>query len=337
MKSVLACLNFALAHGAGLNLLQIADWGGDTDDDPTWPPQLLVANGLEKAVKDLNADSILLLGDNFYNAGVSSSSSKRFKQTFENVYTKKMFGNLPFHVIAGNHDHYGNANAQVEYAKTSDRWNFPSLWYTLPFSWKTDSNEGRTLDIVMLDTVGLAGLSSDECLGCELGGPANLSSSADQWTWLENQLKASTADYLWVAGHYPIYSAGSDGTTSSLVKKLLPLLKQHGAHYISGHDHMAEHITYQGVEMFVNGMGAECCYGTGSWNTVPSGAMKFMISGSNGKGKFVTPSGKRPAKSKGGYTSMQFGDSHVNMTYHNEVGAQLYTFSVPKRSSTTIV
>jgi len=288
-------------------------------------------------VKDMNADSILLLGDNFYDQGVSSVNSKRFKQTFEDVYTKDMFGSLPFHVVAGNHDHYGNAQAQVDYAKSSDRWNFPSLWYNLPFSWKTDSGESRTLDIVMLDTVNLAGLSSDECLGCELPEPTNLTSTASQWTWIENQLAASTADYLWVAGHYPIYSAGSDGTTTKLVKQLLPLLKKHGAHYISGHDHMAEHIVHSGVNMFVNGMGAECCYGHGDWDSVPSGAMKFMISGSNGKGKFVTPDGKRPPKSKGGFTSLEFGDSHVTVTYHKEDGVKLYSTSVASRSQKAYV
>merc|ERR1712046_228389 len=95
-----------------------------------------------------------------------------------------------------------------------------------------------------------------------MGGPADITSAESQWTWIEDQLKSSQADFLWVAGHYPIYSAGNDGTTDTLVSRLLPLLKQHGAHYIDGHDHMLEHISYDGVEMFVTGMGRECCYGT---------------------------------------------------------------------------
>lgn len=146
----------------------------------------------------------------------------------------------------------------------------------------------------MIDTVNLAGLSSDECRGCPLPGPGNLTAAADQWSWIEQQLKSSTADFLWVAGHYPIYSAGDDGTTHALVNKLLPLLKKYGAHYISGHDHMVEHVISDGVHQFVNGMGAECCYGTGSKDTVPDGMIQFIISGNMGHNK----------KAKGGFTSI---------------------------------
>ena len=50
-------------------------------------------------------------------------------------------------------------------------------------------------------------------------------------------MAASTADYLFVAGHYPVYSGCSHGSTSSLISWLKPLLEKYGAHYLSGHDH----------------------------------------------------------------------------------------------------
>ena len=37
-------------------------------------------------------------------------------------------------------------------------------------------------------------------------------SSEKAWTWIEDQLKASTAMYTLVGGHYPVYSVCEHGT-----------------------------------------------------------------------------------------------------------------------------
>ena len=142
---------------APLSLVAIGDWGGDSDEHPTTAAQVAAAAGMAKIADEVNADSILLLGDNFYTHGVSSSTSSRFNETFEQVgfvryckcsaltisglccasplthrptppqvYDVEHFGKLPFHVVAGNHDHYGNVQAQLDY-HGSARWNFPSV------------------------------------------------------------------------------------------------------------------------------------------------------------------------------------------------------------------
>jgi acid phosphatase/tartrate-resistant acid phosphatase type 5 len=55
--------------------------------------------------------------------------------------------------------------------------------------------------------------------------------------WITDEITKSTADHLFVAGHYPVYSACQHGSTGSLEKNLKPLLEKYNAHYISGHDH----------------------------------------------------------------------------------------------------
>ncbi len=58
-----------------------------------------------------------------------------------------------------------------------------------------------------------------------------------QWKWIEEHITKSTADHLFVAGHYSVYSACVHGNTRKLIKNLKPLLEKYNAHYISGHDH----------------------------------------------------------------------------------------------------
>lgn len=43
------------------------------------------------------------------------------QQTFENVYDGDAM-RKPWYVIGGNHDHYGNIDAQVAYTNRSQRW-----------------------------------------------------------------------------------------------------------------------------------------------------------------------------------------------------------------------
>ena len=137
-------------------------------------------------------------------------------------------------MIAGNHDHSGNVTGQIEYTEKSNRWKFPSLYHSHSFT----SGDGATFDLILIDTVDLSGNSdmlSDFTPLPERKKSATLSSS-QQWTWIEQQLASSTADYVIVGGHYPVYSLCEHGNTETLVTNLKPLLEKYGAHYLSGHD-----------------------------------------------------------------------------------------------------
>lgn len=50
------------------------------------------------------------------------------------------------------------------------------------------------------------------------------------------------------------------GNSQNLIDHLQPLLKQYGAHYLSGHDHCMEALADQGVYYIVSGLGDTCCY-----------------------------------------------------------------------------
>jgi tartrate-resistant acid phosphatase type 5 len=87
------------------------------------------------------------------------------------------------------------------------------------------------MQVVYIDTVVIAGMSyKDEATGEIVSGaptPAHNKPAADaQLQWLEQTLAASTADYLWVSGHYPVYSHCEHGPTLTMIAEVLPLLKK---------------------------------------------------------------------------------------------------------------
>ena len=97
-------------------------------------------------------------GDNFYFDGVKNDQDFRFSKTFEDVYTDKSL-QIPWYVIAGNHDHHRNVSGEIDYTRLSKRWNFPDYYHSHVFSIPGTS---KTLQIVLIDTILLCGNSGDD-------------------------------------------------------------------------------------------------------------------------------------------------------------------------------
>jgi hypothetical protein len=92
--------------------------------------------------------------------------------------------------------------------------------------------------MLLFDSViGLGNTDDNEEKFGQPPGPKDPPAAETQWTWLAEAMENSTAEYLWVGGHYPVWSACSHGPTGGLVNKLKPMLEKYGAHYMCGHDH----------------------------------------------------------------------------------------------------
>jgi len=335
--AALAASASADASTSGLNFLAMGDWGG-TDLKPyTEPGQVKAAVAMATVAAQINASFALGMGDNFYGAGIHGDEhDARFAETFENVYTGSSL-DIPFYMIAGNHDHKGNVTAQIAYSADSTRWNYPTPYYAIgPVNFTTSSGKAASFQMFMIDTVVWSGNSDDfdahdpaghrgngrrskfDALPGTAPGHAGLADA--QTAWLKAQLAASTATHLWVGGHYPVYSAGSHGPTAQLVKELLPLLKAHGAHYVCGHDHMLEHISPgDGVEHIVTGAGDECCYGEDSDAAIPKRSLKFITSS------------KSKSTIQAGFVSFEL-DDETTVKYYDQGGKVIYTApAIPAR------
>jgi len=281
---------------AGLSFLTIADWGGIESPPYFRSAQKACAYGMGRVASGIGSKFVVALGDNFYHHGIDGTEYvARFQQTFEDVYTANSL-QTPWYVIAGNHDYAGNVSAQVAYTRLSKRWRYPDLYhgFVQPIPGTSMTFELILIDTIVLDTDGYA--------------------MTEQWEWLERRLETSQADYLWVGGHYPVWSVCEHGPTMTLVARLRPLLERYNVTgYMSGHDHCQQYLDEgRGPHYIVTGTGTECCYSASNRHAVPKGALKWHHSAQHSHGAI------------GGFVSFTITNQSMTATFYDQDGDRLY-------------
>lgn len=295
-----------------IKFLVIGDWGGLPYPPYITAVQKTTAREMSKVSEQVGADFVLALGDNFYYNGVDSVDSPRFKDTFESVYTAKSL-RIPWYVVAGNHDHNGNVKAQIEYSQRSRRWKFPAYYYELNFH---IPNTQKTLTIIMLDTVMLCG-NSDDYSDTQPKGPLREVDANRQLVWLQDRIARSKADFLLVAGHYPVWSVSEHGPTQCLLKQVHPLLiKYKATAYLCGHDHNLQYIEESGVGYVVSGAGNFLDPDVRHWNHVPKGSIKFFTG---------------QASTLGGFVHAEVAQEKMILTFYQAKGTSLYRTVLSQR------
>jgi tartrate-resistant acid phosphatase type 5 len=279
---------------------------------------------MDKVATALNADFFLAVGDNYYHYGVTDENDPRFKATFEDVYSTASL-QKPWYPVFGNHDYKGYTSAPIAYSSHSSRWQFPSKYYLKSFT----AEDGTAIDLVMIDTIDLSSMTEKEEHEEGYFNPLPLLGkeyASNQWTWIENTLKASTADHILVVGHYPVYSACDHGNTDTLIASLLPMLKQYNAHYLNGHDHCQEHIVEPGVSVnhFLVGMGSFCCYRLTNTKNIPKDSLKWYMALDN------------RGKTQGAFASFEVSKSGLIVNYYDDEGTVIYSIpAIPSRKSSS--
>lgn len=335
VRSLLAVL--AITARAELNFLIMGDWGGFSAPVYSTPGEHASASSMGKEAGKINARFSLALGDNFYESGIATDENdERFKKTFEDVFTaSSLKADGFFKVVGGNHDHKGNMTAQIAYSAHSSRWHFPDLWY----NFVEDVGDGATAEFVMIDTVVLSGpsacpVSNEDWLGSDerMELYRNAEVAQTQYEWLEATLANSTADFLFVSGHYPVWSVCEHGPTTSLVATLKPLLEKYRVSaYFAGHDHCEEHIDEgTGVQYHVVGAANILSGSSSNKDKVPGEQLKYLDTGIFGV-KYV----------QGGFASVSVSkDSGAVVTHFRTsltgYNARYTAEPIPARSTTVV-
>lgn len=232
----------------------------DRKEEVFWQGQ--VARSMLAVANLTHPSFVLALGDNFYADGVVSVNDSLWNSHFRDVYfrnTSALTG-VPWHPTIGNHDlGYGDQGVQAQVdrttASTSDDdgvWQMPGTNYTVTYN----IPGGGFVQIVVVDTTWLAPSENDA---------TDEASSSEKLIRLKRQLSHlydifqvtlihPRPTWLVVAGHYPVYSAADKEDNDELVEYLVPFMEHYGVHcYLSGHDHINEHFTSDGIEYYVAG------------------------------------------------------------------------------------
>ena len=200
-----------------------------------------VAAAMAKQARSDGLDFILSTGDNFYDEGVKSADDPQWKTKFEEVYADPAL-RVPWYPILGNHDHRGNAQAQINYGKRNTNWKMPALYYTFTRTLA----DGTSVQFFALDTYSI--LKEDPGV-------------AAQMEWLDQELGESDARWKIVYGHYPLYSSSNRASCryyDEMIARLEPLFLKHDVDlYLAGHDHHLEMLRpIKGVHYVISGGGS---------------------------------------------------------------------------------
>lgn len=268
-----AALVPATAKAASASFLVVGDWGREGGSN-----QREVAVQMGRRAEQTGARFIVTTGDNFYEDGVQSIADPLWRSSFENVYTAPSL-HRPWYGVLGNHDYRGNPQAQLDYARQSDRWRMPGRYYKI-----AGADHGLpTVDMFMIDSSPLV-VKYRTAQKAALRDNVLAQDTAAQLAWLDSELGRSRAAWKLVFTHHPSYSGGSShGNTAEMIGQVDPILQRHGVQaLIFGHDHDMQHIVRDGIHHIGTGCGSairpvQAIAGT-QWCLSQSGFARFEAS-----------------------------------------------------------
>jgi predicted MPP superfamily phosphohydrolase len=256
-----------------LNFIVLGDWGrkGKHRQDK-------VADQMGVWTENNSGDFVITVGDNFYNSGVESVTDKHWQKSFNEIYTAESLY-IPWFVTLGNHDYYGNVQAQINYSGISGRWNLPNRYYAKDFA----IDDSTSVKFLFIDT--------NIFIEDYRENPKKHKGILDihphaQLAWVDSTLSVSNAKWNIIAGHHPVYSASyKHGNTEELQDHLLPLLNKYEVDlYFSGHEHDLQYLKPEGTVHYVISGGGSQIRSTGR-NSIT----KYSKSTSGFVGALLTP------------------------------------------------
>lgn len=290
-------------HDTIVRFVAIGDTGKGNADQHT------AGDSIGDLCASKGCDFVVLLGDNFYPTGVSSTNDPQWQTTFIEPYSKV---NVPFYAVLGNHDYGGNGSGneidkgqhEVDYSAVNPKWRMPAPHYKF--------NVGP-VDFFVADTNRSMYALDDRARA-----------DFEQW------LPASTAPWKIVFGHHPLKSNGRHGNAGTYdgVPSVVPIASGGGVKsfledfvcgradvYLCGHEHVLEWL-------------APTCTRPGS--TINT---ELMISGG---GSGVTGFVKEPPNEDHwraavvGYVYVVIENKTFTGTYYDLHGKELFTRSFTK-------
>lgn len=186
-------------------------------------PELDVAAQMERFREVVKYDFVVMDGDNIYGGHKASD----FERKFEQPYKPLLDAGVKFYASLGNHD---DPDVEINYKL----YNMGGKRY---YSFKRGDVEFFALDSNYMDP--------------------------QQLSWIDSQLKNSSAKWKICYFHHPMFTAAKfHGPDLDLRQQLMPVFAQDGVNLVlSGHEHVYERLKPQsGIYFFVLGNSGELRY-----------------------------------------------------------------------------
>lgn len=232
-----------------LKFFVIGDWGRMGS-----PNQKVVAFQMNEWMKTDNPRFIVSTGDNFYNVGVKDINDPHWQESFEKVYRGDNLILKPWHVSVGNHDYYGNVDAEIEYSKISSRWKLPSRYY----SFVEQAGDGSRVRFIFIDT---SPFESSHYQDPNIRDKVLTQDTLRQKQWLDSLSSLNDVDWKIVVGHHHIYTGGlRKNEVNSVRKSLEPLFVKNKIDiYFCGHEHDLQYLKAldRPTHYFLSGSGSD--------------------------------------------------------------------------------
>jgi hypothetical protein len=180
--------------GQDFSFIAVGDTGKGNDG------QYRIGATMTKVCAEIDCQFVTMLGDNFYNVGVSSPNDPQFVDKFEKPYATL---DVPFYISLGNHDYGQFANEwrrggyQIQYGKKNPKWILPSFYYTF---------EKNDVLFIVLDTTRLF----------------HNKDVSKQVSFIRKAIRENTKKWVIVVGHHPYISNGEHGSAGSYDGVLVP-------------------------------------------------------------------------------------------------------------------
>ncbi len=226
------------------------------------------------------------------------------------MYTDRL-QQIPWYGVLGNHDWYGNSEAQISFSQKDSKWVMPDHFYTR----QVELQGGAKAAFIYIDTDLINygyNCFSYECFlinFSKIGWSRKANTLESQFSWIESQLvKYNSYEYVYVLGHHNVVVCQSIGD----MPRLQTLMEKYNVSaYMFGHHHSLGF--------------------TKSKNTM------FVLSGAGGK---AAPACSNAAWVKGntyGFVSVTMSSKNFSVDFINAAGTLLRSEAGSPRQNTSSV
>jgi len=198
-------------------------WAVIGDNGTGEQPEIEIANQMLRYWSAVKYDFVTMDGDNIY----GDHSPRDFRIKFEYPYKPLLDQHVKFFASLGNHD---DAQVEVNYKPYNMNGN---RFYTF---------QRENVQFFVLDSTFM---------------------TQQQLSWLEDNLKSSTAQWKIAYFHHPLFTCAMfHGPSIALREQLMPLFIKYGVNAVwSGHEHVYERLKPQsGIYFFVEGESGQLRY-----------------------------------------------------------------------------